>query len=513
VRGRGRSTASRQADYRTNEGAGTDMEKEINHPVFAKLVRTARDELLTFREFPHLRLFGMAPAVYRGKPVIEHLDKSERKLVESWRTPSLKLAAICRKSMVYSSLRELGVFEMSVDVPNDGLPTPPQEAAYRHFSDDEQKVCANVVDALMRYYKSLRQEMPGAFKHLNAERRPDNPSVAELGRICRFDRLIVCRGVANGVSPLRFSWDPVWEQEHGLGTIVFQGQVIMIGSDTLGFLWNPAEFVEQGEECGWGKKQMTEKEKDALTTFLASYESEDEDEEGSKEGMTPMDLAVEAGQSSTVDLLLDRGASLEATLARAVNCSRWGILRSVLKRAKGKTLKIEPKLFAKALEECDDVAVIEGLLDVGASVQEEKDRHTPLYHACTNSNPEIVKLLLERGAKLSTSKTYSPLSAAINSRKLETVKLLLDAGLNLYAVPPGKSKGQVNLETRLQAEMNKPNPNKKEIKALQYLIEDEIERNSPKAPVFFLEFDEVPIAFKQAVIKYAARLGQKPPPA
>src|SRR5262249_8903675 len=279
-----------------------------------------------------------------------------------------------------------------------------------------------------------------------------------------------------------------------------------------------------------GKKQMTKSEKDALATFLAKYEPEDEDErfrdqfeysaetdkpnpmawksrveqgdvagfkkwlkqggridEVSNEGMTPVDLAIEASQSSIVELLLDRGASLEETLTRAVDRSRWGILRLVLKWAKGKTLKIEPRIFAKALEECDDVAVIEGLLDVGASL-EEKSPFSPLHSACTNSNPEIVKLLLDRGAKLSTSKTESPLSAAINSRRLETVKLLLDAGLNLYAVPPGKSKGQVNLETRLQAEMNKPNPNNKEIKALQYLIGDEIERNGPRAPIFFLEW-------------------------
>ena len=255
------------------------MKKEINHPVFGKLVRkNAWDALLTFREFPHLRQFGRPDAVYGGKPVIEHLDKSERELVESWRTPSPELAEVSRKLTVRSALHELGVFDVGVDVPNNGLPTPPQEAAYRQFWDDEQKVCAAVVDALMRYYKFLRQTMPGAFAHLNAERRPDNPSVDELGRICRFDELIVCRGVANGVSPLLLSWDPVWEREHGMEAVVFQGQVIMVGSDSSEFLSWPGEFVEQHEEYGWGKKQMTENEKNALTAFLASYEPEDEDE-------------------------------------------------------------------------------------------------------------------------------------------------------------------------------------------------------------------------------------------
>jgi hypothetical protein len=97
---------------------------KINHPVFGKLVRdTFSHELLAFREFPHLGQFGKSDAVRRGKPIIEFLDKSERKLVESWRTPSSELAAICRDSLVHSSLRSLGVFEMSVDVPDGGLPT------------------------------------------------------------------------------------------------------------------------------------------------------------------------------------------------------------------------------------------------------------------------------------------------------------------------------------------------------------------------------------------------------
>jgi len=248
----------------------------INHSLFGKLVRTDRDTFLTFREFPHLKEFGRPHAAYRGKPVIDYLDKGERELVESWRNPSAELAAICRKSKVHSSLREFGVFEISVEVPNDEVPMPPQEVAYRRFLDDEQNVCASVVDALMRNYRFLRQVMPGAFDWLAAERRPDNPTVAEFGRICRFDQLIVCRGVANGVSPLHLSWQPAWEQEHGWGTIVFQGQVIMIGADTLEFLAWPKEFIEQNVEYGWGKKQMTENEKDALNTFLANYEAADE---------------------------------------------------------------------------------------------------------------------------------------------------------------------------------------------------------------------------------------------
>jgi hypothetical protein len=266
--------------YLNHKGTLAGMKKnaKVNHSVFGKLVRTERDTLLGFREFPHLREFGKPDEAYGGKPVIGYLDKKERKLVESWRTPSLELAAICRKSGVYSALREVGVFKMSIGVRNDGLPTPPQEAAYRQFADEEEKVCANVVDAMMRYYRFLRKVMPGLFNFMAPERRPNNPNVAEFARLCPLAAMCVCGGEAKGVSPLRLSWRPDWDEEHGLGAIVFQGQVIMIGADSGEFLADPKAFLKENGKYGWGKKQMTKNEKEALATFAGSYEPEPEEE-------------------------------------------------------------------------------------------------------------------------------------------------------------------------------------------------------------------------------------------
>ena len=253
---------------------------ELNHPVFGKLVRTHWAGLLTFRQFPHLRSFGKDGRASDGKPFIEHLDERERKLVEDWKSTTPQLIAICRNGPIHASLRCLGVSEMSVDVPDDGLPTQAQEKAYQHFAAHEKEVCEAVVDALMRYYKFARQEMPDWFDYLNEEDRPDNPSVTEFARLCPFDSLAVCRGAAKGLSPLRFDWSPIWDDEHGLATIVFQRQVIMIGADLPDFgVDDPKEFLKQCEEYGWGRKQMTESETIALDEFVSDFQPGAGDEE------------------------------------------------------------------------------------------------------------------------------------------------------------------------------------------------------------------------------------------
>ena len=36
-----------------------------------------------------------------------------------------------------------------------------------------------------------------------------------------------------GVSPLIFSWGPAWDEEHGLRSLVYNGQVLLTGTDDV----------------------------------------------------------------------------------------------------------------------------------------------------------------------------------------------------------------------------------------------------------------------------------------
>jgi hypothetical protein len=234
---------------------------------------------LTFRVFPFLRQFGDPdPRAADGQSAFKHLEKEERQAVENWANSTAKLAAISNRGLVSDCLRSFGVFELGVAVPDDGLPTPAQEAAYQHFLAQEQEVCANVMDALIRYYHFARETMPQFFDWMDQEDLVEAPDATSFARLASFCGLHVGRGSAKGVAPLKFSWSPIWDDEHGLQTVLYRGQVIMIGPDADELLGDdPKGFLKEREDSGdWGPKQMTKSEKEALKAFVSAYETEEE---------------------------------------------------------------------------------------------------------------------------------------------------------------------------------------------------------------------------------------------
>jgi ankyrin repeat protein len=229
---------------------------------------------------------------------------------------------------------------------------------------------------------------------------------------------------------------------------------------------------------------------------------------------SPLMLAIAVNCFPIVELLLDHGAEEQEVLEIAVQQGRWRVLRSILKRAKRGGLQISPQMLADTLQNCDDVSVVRDLLDAGAPLQSEHFGLCPIYWATSfKSDPEIIKLLLDRGAKLDQSAAQnSPLVGALHKGNLETVKLLLDAGEHLYKVPQKKTPKVMKYEAQLEAEESKPKPNPSQIKVLNHFLEHERKYNSPEAPIcaFHNPSINLPAAFKEAVIEYAARLGQKP---
>jgi hypothetical protein len=293
-------------------------------------------------------------------------------------------------------------------------------------------------------------------------------------------------------------------------------------------------------------------------------------EEHNRQGQIPLSLAIEQDQEAIVDLLLDRGANLEQALDFAIGACRWNVLRLVLKKTRGKKLGIRPSLFASLLEDCDDVSLVEAMLDAGAPLHGEHGGCNPLHFATIHTaNPQIVKLLLDRGARLEQSAEpsvahKSALANAICIGNLETVKLLLDAGADLYA-HPGKTRWELRMEKDLE-EMKK-NPGRKtspgeemenffrekqnqaksgsaqekaygslagmlqrvmknteasqllarvrpaSVDDIKAAIERERRVNGAKPAVEYLDAPrkkKLPASFKEEVIAYAAKLGQKP---
>jgi hypothetical protein len=240
---------------------------DAEHPVFGRTVRTDATELLGFRKFPHLRQFVVSDA-----RALKSLNQKQRKLVENWSDPTPGLTAICRNGSIYSALRNLGVFELNVEVAADEFPTPPQEAAFLYFAAHEKKICSGVINALLRYYHFVRQEMPDAFDYLDDDEKPHKPNAAHFARLIQFDGVTVCQGTANGMSPLLFGWDPVWDPEHKLQSLLFRDQVIMMDAEAYRLLGDkPRSFLKEIEKYGWNRQHMNEKEKLALEEFVKCF--------------------------------------------------------------------------------------------------------------------------------------------------------------------------------------------------------------------------------------------------
>ena len=242
------------------------MPSPIDHPLFGRMVPDQwNQDLLTFREFPHMRPFWVAD---RDR-TLAGLASPHRQWVENWQEHVDELSQVCRNGDVHAGLQSLGVYELSLEVPKGtGEPSEPQAAAYRYFNENEQRICENVVDALLRYYRVAREELPDWFEDGDY---PDNPTAEQLGRLLAFDGFCIRRCSADGMSPLRLAWDPDWDPEHGLVMAVFRDRVLAIGTDDVeDFLCGPDEASLYGI---WGPKHMTESERSTLHEFIDRFET------------------------------------------------------------------------------------------------------------------------------------------------------------------------------------------------------------------------------------------------
>jgi hypothetical protein len=124
---------------------------------------------------------------------------------------------------------------------------------------------------------------------------------------------------------------------------------------------------------------------------------------------TPLEKAIQTGNTAQVSQLLDRGADISAK-----DCNGWTPL--ILAADKG------------------NVECIRLLLDRGANVNEKSAfGETALYFAAANNHPDLVKLLLDHGADVNCKSWHgwTPLMNAAYGGYPQCAQLLLDHGANL----------------------------------------------------------------------------------
>ncbi|MEM8874499.1 MAG: hypothetical protein AAGD32_09585 [Planctomycetota bacterium] len=142
--------------------------------------------------------------------------------VTDWQNHIAELATEARSFTLRAQLHRLGVHELDL---SEGLPTPKQKEIFNAFVENEQTYCDRVVDALTRYYGAVRDD----WDALEDDEKFANPSRENLASLVEFDSLVVTD------RHLNFTMRPAWDTEHGMGAIMYQGQVVMVGSsDDIG---------------------------------------------------------------------------------------------------------------------------------------------------------------------------------------------------------------------------------------------------------------------------------------
>jgi len=163
------------------------------------------------------------------------------------------------------------------------------------------------------------------------------------------------------------------------------------------------------------------------------------------DGNTSLHWVALRGNKEIVQLLLDRGANIEAKnndgytpLSQAANQSDTEIVRLLLDRGAdigAKDNHNNTPLHISARRGYTETVWL--LLDRGADI-EAKDNYfglTPLHGAAENGRTETVRLLLDRGADIGAKSEYNrtPLHCAVRwgDTHLETIQLLLDRGADI----------------------------------------------------------------------------------
>lgn len=132
-------------------------------------------------------------------------------------------------------------------------------------------------------------------------------------------------------------------------------------------------------------------------------------QEKDSSGSTPLHWACGSNDPTTVKLLLEAGADMEA-----------------------KDNDGESPLHWACRADCPETAII--LLEAGADINaKNNDGYTPLHKASFTNKTAITKMLLEAGADIEATdnKGYAPLLSACLFRRTKIIKMLLEAGADI----------------------------------------------------------------------------------
>ena len=165
--------------------------------------------------------------------------------------------------------------------------------------------------------------------------------------------------------------------------------------------------------------------------------------QATERGDTALFIASHEGHPLVVQLLLDKGADIDARtelgqtpLMRAAARGKKETAQLLLEKGANKDARDKfgwTPLITAAVREKKEIVQL--LLEKGADIDASKSGWTPLMLATGGRNEKIVKLLVEKGADIQAKEKSSqtPLMIATRTGKKEIVQLLLEKGADIDA--------------------------------------------------------------------------------
>ncbi len=152
-------------------------------------------------------------------------------------------------------------------------------------------------------------------------------------------------------------------------------------------------------------------------------------------GSTPLSVAAQEGHVEVVKLLLEKGAAIDAKTnyrrapaSTAAFYTNPATVKVLAVKGTVEAIGATP-LYIAAGE--GRLAVVELLLDKGAAIEAKaEDGCTPLSTAAFNGHVDVVKLLLDRGAAVEGKHkdSVTPLAMAAQQGHIGVVRLLIEKG-------------------------------------------------------------------------------------
>ena len=182
----------------------------------------------------------------------------------------------------------------------------------------------------------------------------------------------------------------------------------------------------------------------------------DVNEESSK-GLTPLHYAASAGHNDIVELLIERGANVNATDsgkgATPLDYAHWGDHEEVIETLNAHNAQREHEKGGKGIGQSSlihdaaldgDIDEVQRQLDAGVDPNLKSSKGaTPLFYAVYGGHLEIVELLITRGADVNAVYlNNSVLDQAHSYDDQEMVELLEAHGAEVADKVSGKGDGK-----------------------------------------------------------------------